>query len=102
MGDSLHTFKTIADGVKSVTTAGTAVALVSAETLAREVTITARPANTNNISVGASTVVAAAGSQRGYILVPGGSVTLRVRDLADIYIDAVTSGEGVAFLYFND
>lgn len=102
MSDVFHTFRTIGDGIKTVTTAGTAVALVSSATEAREVLIQALSGNTSNVTVGASTVVAAAGSERGFTLVPNASITLRVKDIANIYVDAVVSGEGVSFTYFKD
>lgn len=102
MADKEYSFQTIADGIKLVTTAGTRVALVSASTKCRMVTIQARPENTDTVVVGASTVVAASGTRRGIALVPGASVELRVKDLANVYVDAVVSGEGVSFVYFND
>lgn len=100
--DKEYSFSTIADGIKTVTTAGTAVALVAASTLCRMVMIQARPENTGVIVVGASTVVAAQTTRRGIALVPGQSVALRVTDLADLYLDAAVSGEGVSYVYFND
>lgn len=100
--DKEYTYSTIADGIKNVTTAGTAVALVSASTLCRMVTIQARPENTGVIVVGASTVVAAQATRRGYALTPGASVSIRVTDLANLYLDATVSGEGVSFVYFNN
>lgn len=100
--DKEYTYSTIADGIKNVTTAGTAVALVSASTLCRMVQIQARPENTGTIVVGASTVVAASGTRRGIALVPGASVAIRVTDLANLYLDATVSGEGVSYVYFNN
>lgn len=100
--DKEYTYSTIADGIKAVTTAGTAVALVSSSTLCRMVIIQARPENTGTIVVGASTVVAASGTRRGIALVPGQSVSLRVTDLANLYLDATVSGEGVSYVYFNN
>ncbi len=100
--DKEYTYATIADGIKAVTTAGTAVALVSSSTLCRMVIIQARPENTGTIVVGASTVVAASGTRRGIALVPGQSVSLRVTDLANLYLDATVSGEGVSYVYFNN
>lgn len=102
MSDKNYSYRTIGDGVKSVTTAGTAVQLSSTSVPCRMVEIQARVANTGNIAVGSSSVVAAAGSERGIILVPGASVSLRVTDLNKLYLDAAVSGEGVSFLYFND
>lgn len=89
---------TIGDGRKVVTTAGTRVTLASSTT-AREVTITALSTNTGVIVVGGSTVIAAAGTRRGVPLSAGASLTIRIDDLADIYIDSTVNGEGVSFLY---
>ena len=99
--DQEYSYPNIADGHKAVTTAGTAVALVSASTPCRLVVINAKPENTDTVVVGASTVVAASGTRRGISLIPGQSVTLRVTDLNVLYLDAVVSGEGVSYVYFN-
>ena len=90
---------------KAVTTAGTAVALASS-TRVRSVMIQANNANTNNIYVGGSTV---SSSSYGTFLTAGNSVTIEAPDmgnsgandldLADIYIDADTDGEGVSVTY---
>jgi len=89
---------TIADGRKTVTSAGTAVALGSATTI-KKITIQALGANTNFVAVGASTVVAASGTERGILLGPYQSVVFTNDDLADIFVDSVVSGEGVTFQY---
>jgi hypothetical protein len=102
MADLEFSYKTIADGTKAVTTAGTRVALVAESTPCRMVQIQAKPENTDTVVVGASTVVAASGTRRGIALVPGQSVALRVTDLNVLYLDSVVSGEGVSFVYFNN
>ncbi len=89
---------TIADGRKTVTSAGTAVALGSATTI-KKITIQALGANTDFVAVGASTVVAASGTERGILLGPYQSVVFTNDDLADIFVDSVVSGEGVNFVY---
>lgn len=99
--DKEFSYPRIADGTKSVTTAGTAVALVSASTECRMVMIQAKPENTDTVVVGASTVVASSATRRGIALIPGQSVTLRVTNLDVLYLDAVVSGEGVSYVYFN-
>src|SRR4051812_43661520 len=60
------------DGRKTVTTAGTAVAL-AASTVCRWVVVSALTSNTQQINVGASTVLAAAGTSRGIPLAAGQS-----------------------------
>lgn len=91
---------TMVDGRKTVTSAGSAVALGSA-TVLKKITIQALGANTDFIAVGASTVVAASGTERGILLGPYQSVVFTNDDLADIFIDSIVSGEGVSFFYEN-
>lgn len=88
-----------ADGTKNVTTAATAVQLLSASTPCKWVIVSARPANTGKIVVGRSTVVAAAGSERGIVLAAGQAAGFAVSNVNLVYIDATVSGEGVAFTY---
>jgi len=88
----------VADNRKTVTTPGTAVALASSTTCKR-IHIQALDTNTNPVVVGGSTVVAASGTRRGIALLPYNSITLSVDNLSDVYVDAVTAGEGVSFLY---
>jgi hypothetical protein len=89
---------TVGDNRKVVTTAGTAVALAASTTI-KEVTITAETNNTDIIVVGGSTVVAALLTRRGTPLYPGDSVTVASDNLAEVYIDAMVSTEGVTFTY---
>lgn len=87
-----------------VTTAGTAVPLAATSRAFRAVTITARPGNEGVIAVGGATVSAAAGAESGAVLAAGETLTLVARDsgiddLAQIFIDASTSGAGVSYMY---
>ena len=95
----MQTYPNVADGRKTVTTAGTRERLASTNTPCRKVTIMALLENTDYIVVGSSTVVASAGSRQGIPLSAGASITLDVEDLYPIYIDSVVSGEGVSYLY---
>lgn len=88
----------IGDGRKVVAAAGTAEAL-AASTPIKRVHIQALESNTDMVVVGGATVVAASGTRRGIALVAGQSVTLQIDDLAKIYVDAVTNGEGVSYVY---
>jgi hypothetical protein len=92
---------------KSVTTAGTRVALVSSSTLAINVVIQANSGNTGVIYVGDSTV---SSSVFGVKLTAGNSVSIELPpisdgamevDLADIYLDSGTNGDGVSVMYFK-
>jgi len=88
----------IDDGRKEVTTAGTAEPLVDESTPARIVVITAETDNTGVIVVGGENVIAALATRRGTPLMSGESIPLEVADLADIYIDATVSGDGVTYI----
>lgn len=93
-----HPTTGIGDGRKVVAEAGTAVA-IAASTSARWVTITAETDNTGTIVVGGSSVVAALSTRRGTPLSPGDTASIPCDDLADIYIDATVTGDGVTFTY---
>ena len=98
IGKADHTTTGIGHGKKTVTTAGTDVAL-AASTAAKWVLIQAYRANTQNIAVGAAGVDATAATGDGVTLIPGESVMLPVDNLADIFIDSTVNGEGVRFTY---
>jgi hypothetical protein len=93
-----HTTTGISHGKKTVTTAGTDVVL-AASTPAKWVTIQAYRANTKDIAVGGTGVDAAEATGDGVALAPGASITLSIDNLADVFIDATVSGEGVRFTY---
>lgn len=93
-------YPNIGDGRKTVTVAGTPERLVASNTPCKKVEVQALPGNTNNIAIGASTVDAAAGAERGIVIPPTGYATLYIEDLYALYVDAVTSGEGVSFTYY--
>lgn len=86
-------------GRKVVTTAGTAVQLSDTSVRCENITIVAESDNTGIIAIGDANVVAAEGSQQGAILTPLGSITIKVGDLKNIYIDSTVSGDGVTFGY---
>lgn len=95
-----YIFPNVRNGRKVVAAAGTAERLVSTNTPAREVTIMALLGNSDYVVVGGSSVVAAVATRQGIPLSAGSSITLRnVRDLYEIWIDSVVSGEGATFLY---
>ncbi len=45
--------------------------------------------------------MAALATRRGVPLSAGDSYELGIDDLSDVYIDALVSGEGVTYAYFN-
>lgn len=94
----------IVSGRQVVTTAGTAVQLSATSVAINRITITAETDNTNPVTVGGSDVVGALATRKGVPLAAGASITLDaqvdgVDELSDIWLDAVTSTEGVTYLY---
>ena len=85
---------TIVNSQKSVTTAGTSVALGSSTTLYSGVRIKALAANVGDIYVGNSSV----SSSTGFVLDAGEEVFVEVGDLATIHLDASSNGDGVSYI----
>lgn len=95
---SVSSTSSLANGRKIVTTAGTREAL-AASTTCIWVIITALLTNTGNIAVGGASVVAAAGSESGNILLPGDSITILIDNLSEIFLDSTVNSEGVSYSY---
>ena len=85
-------------GVKTVTTAGTDVALATSVN-ARWVIIQAQTDNTGVIAVGTAGVDATVATGNGVALAAGESLTIPAEDLSLIYIDATVNGEGVRYTF---
>jgi len=106
MGDETHAEVVVSEhsttgmghGVKTVTTAGTDVVLADT-TPAKWVIVQAQTDNTGIVAVGALGVDATVATGTGVALAAGESVTLLCNNLADIFIDATVSGDGVRFTY---
>jgi hypothetical protein len=95
-----HSVTGIAHGVKTVTTAGSHVAL-DTSTACKKVDIQAQTDNTNVIAVGASGVDATVATGTGILLNAGDVYSLEIDNLNDVYIDSLVDGEGVRFTYFT-
>lgn len=95
-----HDITGIGHGVTTVTVAGTDVVLASS-TACKRVTIQSQTDNTGLIAVGASGVDATEATGTGVILYAGDVFELEIDNLADIFIDATVSGEGVRYSYFT-
>lgn len=93
-----HNTTSFGDGVTTVTAAGTDVVL-AASTAAKWVMIQAQTDNTSKIAVGAFGVDATVATGDGILLDPGDVVTIPCDNLADIFIDALVTGEGVRYAY---
>lgn len=89
----------IGDGRAVVASSGTAVPISASVNYVTAVTVTALPTNTNLVWVGGPTVKAAVGQERGMPLDASDSFYMEVADLNRIYIDAITNGEGVTYVY---
>ena len=94
-------YSNVRDGRKVVASAGTRERLVSGNTPCKMVLITAEIDNTSEVTLGDVTVVGALGAtRRGTPLIAGQSVQMNIEDLYMLYIDAITSGDGVSFTYY--
>ena len=93
-----HNTTGIGHGVKTVAAAGTDEAL-AASTAAKWVTIQAQTDNTGIMAVGAAGVDATVATGTGVALVAGAHITLPCDNLADIFVDATVTGDGVRFTY---
>lgn len=89
----------LVSGSKAVTTAGTAVQISATATGIRWLLLTAKPANTKPVYVGAADVKATLGSENGVPLSKTVPLRLDVSDLSDVWLDAEVSGEGALFVY---
>ena len=86
----------VVSGRKTVTTAGTGEALGSSTALGEGVIIMALKDNTNNVFVGDSSVDKT--SDKQYELEPGEATAIAIDDIAKVYVDVTTNGEGVQFI----
>jgi len=93
-----HSSTGLGDGVTTVTTAGTDVALAGSTT-AKWVIIQSQTDNTGKIAVGVTGVDATIATGDGVLLSAGESITLPIDNLADVFIDSTVNGEGVRYIY---
>lgn len=93
------TYRAMTSGVKTVTTSGTPVQLLSSSTDCKRIDIVAQSGNTGIVYVGGSNTLAS--TQTGVPLAPLGSYTFFVNDVSIVYADSTASGDKVSFVYFN-
>lgn len=98
LGKVGHDTTGIVSAVKAVTSAGTAEALAGS-TACKWVTIQAQTDNTGVIAVGDSGVVTTVSTGDGILLEAGDTISIPIDNLADVFIDASVSGDGVRFMY---
>ena len=89
-------------GRQTVTSAGTAVQLSTTAQRFGTLTVCAETDNTNPVTVGGSDVVGALATRKGVPLAAGDCYTLQNNGLlTQVYVDAITSTEGVTYAYSN-
>jgi hypothetical protein len=81
-------------GQKTVATAGTAEALAASQEIEAGVQIKALSGNGGNVYVGGSGV----DSSSGFVLAAGEEIFVEVDDLAAVYLDVDSGGEGVSYI----
>ena len=92
----------IGTGLKAVATSGSPLALVATPVACAFVCIQALESNTHNVIIGGPTSSdVAAATHKGIELEPGKTFVFPAKNLAAIYVDCVTNGEGVSYTYFG-
>jgi hypothetical protein len=89
--------RTLGSGRKTVARGATAEALGSAA--CTWVEVFAETDNTSAVTVGGSDVVGAEATREGIPLAKGVGVRLEVSNLAAVFVDVITDGDGVTFTY---
>ena len=87
-------------GRKTIGTPGSEEAL-AASTVCKKVVVSALFSNNAVVYVGFNGVVALAGSETGTPLYPGDRIEISIDNLATIFVDVRTAGNGVTYLYFT-
>lgn len=97
-----HDVSAVGHGVETVDSAGTHQKISTTSVPAKWVIIQAQTDNTTAIAVGITGVDATIATGTGLILYAGDwTPMLPINNLQDIWIDALTTGEGVRFIYFK-
>lgn len=100
LGGTIETvgrFKTMNDGAKDITNAGTAEKLSDLSTPCLEVWITAKPSNNGNVYLGGASI----DNSRGVILFPAQREKIPIANLNLIFLDVDYNGEGVTYAYYT-
>lgn len=92
------TYSRIVSGRTVVDTAGTAKALSTDTSIyCKAIHVSAPRANTAEVYIGASNVLATVGNQRGVSMYSRDTVVIPMNSLSSTFIDARVSGEGVTY-----
>ncbi len=92
------TFYKIVTGNKTITSAGTAVALLATTTPCKRVDVVAQFGNAGTIYVGDSAVLAS--TKTGMPLPQGSSYTVYLNDVSGVFVDSTSSNDKVSFIYY--
>ena len=99
---ALEIAKTIVSARTVVPNAATRVRLSTASVEIFRIDVSADLGNTNPMLLGSSDVVAASGSQKGVVLIPGNSpITVYIDNLNKLYVDAQTDGDAITYNYYR-
>lgn len=106
---ALHAAIALLSGARTVAVSGVAIAVATTSTPAAWATLQANPGNTGDIWVGGPNVSAAGhlgvrltpGSRYIFSPIEGTSGILLEYDLSKVFIDASSSGDGIAYNYAN-
>ena len=91
------------EGRQEVTTAGTRVQIVPVPGVVHaRVDVSALKTNDSDIYIGGQRVSAVAGRETGHLMEAGDTLTLENQDLSLVWIDALTSADGVTWLSYTD
>lgn len=92
----------IVTGSTTVTTSGTAVRVTTTSTPIAGVWVAGDIGNSNIVVVGDSSVVGTESSQQGLVIGPAeSSVFLPINNLNLLYVDAVSNGDRLVWLYLQ-
>jgi hypothetical protein len=92
-----HPGSGLSAGRKVVAAAGTAESLSSSTAIIQGVLVTAETDNTGTVVIGDSGVVAALATRKGTPLLAGDSTWVPIADLASVFVDVTTNGDGVTY-----
>lgn len=90
----------LVSGRKTVTTAGTRVALTPSAA-GKKVIVTALEGNIGVVVIGGVDVVAALATRKGIPLAAGAPFAVDLLDASLVYVDSVISGDGVSFVVIS-
>lgn len=91
----------VADGTRTIATAGTAVQISTTSKPCRRVCVTAHESNNGTVVVGSSSVVAALAGRRGRALFPTQSEWFNVNNVNLLWADATQNNDKIHYFYEN-